>query len=215
MVTNPYTSKVLVKYKTAHRANIFGAKFLPQSNNRFIVSCSGDGIVVCTEISKPEISVNFFNCHSSGTTYEVLTVPTESKSFMSCGEDGSVRLFDLRKISRCHKTCCKDNILILSPSAITAMSLSPISHNYIAVGSSDSLIRIYDRRYLSLIQFSKSGSPSENHTVPVKAFTVPCYEKRPYRVTSLNYSSDETELLVSYSSDYLYLFDISKEVSVF
>ena len=47
-----------------------------------------------------EANMNYFNCHSSGTTYEVLTVPTECNSFMSCGEDGTVRLFDLRKISQ-------------------------------------------------------------------------------------------------------------------
>lgn len=55
-------------------------------------------------------------------------------AFYSCGEDGTVRLFDLRQISRCHKTCCKDNILILSPSAVTSMCLSPLSNNYIAIG---------------------------------------------------------------------------------
>lgn len=84
-----------------------------------------------------DANLNYFNCHSSGTTYEVLTVPSEPNSFMSCGEDGTVRLFDLRQISRCHKTCCKDNILILSPSAVTAMCLSPRSYNYIAVGRFD------------------------------------------------------------------------------
>lgn len=113
--------------------------------------------------------------------------------------------------SSCQKTCCKDNILILCPSAITAMCLSPISSNYIAVGSSDSHIRIYDRRYLSLIDFTVPGSPTDKHTVPVKVFKIPSHDKRPFRVTSINYSSDECELLVSYSSDHLYLFDITKD----
>lgn len=152
--------------------------------------------------------------------------------FRSCGEDGTVRLFDLRQISSCHKTCCKDNILILSPSAVTAMCLSPLSNNYIAIGryvlsritqiapnthdfllnsSSDSIIRIYDRRFLALVDFSVPGSPSEKHTVPVKAFTIPSYEKRPFRVTSVNFSADECELLVSYSSDHLYLFNVMKD----
>lgn len=130
---------------------------------------------------------------------------------MSCGEDGTVRLFDLRQISSCHKTCCKDNILIFSPSAVTSMSLSPITNNYIAVGSSDSQIRIYDRRFLNLIHFGIAETPNERHTIPVKVFTIPSVEKRPFRVTSLNYSSDEKELLVSYSSDHLYLFDVTKE----
>lgn len=77
-------------------------------DDRGIVSCSGDGIVLYTEltnrqpfINQNDANLNYFNCHSSGTTYEVLTVPTESNSFMSCGEDGTVRLFDLRQISRC------------------------------------------------------------------------------------------------------------------
>lgn len=55
------------------------------------------------------------------------------------------------------------------------------------------------------------GSPSEKHTIPVKAFTIPSYEKRPFRVTSVNFSADESELLVSYSSDHLYLFNVMKD----
>lgn len=161
-----------------------------------------------------------------------LQIRLNYKFFFSCGEDGTVRLFDLRQISRCHKTCCKDNILILSPSAVTAMCLSPRSNNYIAVGrsvvknlksifvlmfffshfcSSDSIVRIYDRRFLALVDFSIPGAPADKHTVPVKAFTIPSYEKRPFRVTSVNFSSDECELLVSYSSDHLYLFNIMKD----
>lgn len=92
------------------------------------------------------------------------------------------------------------------------MCASPISSNYIAVGSSDSHIRIYDRRYLSLIDFNgPNSSTTNNYTLPVKTFTIPSLEKRPFRVTSVKYSSDESELLVSYSSDHLYLFDVTKE----
>lgn len=103
VVTNPYTGKILVQYDTAHRANIFSAKFMPQSNDCGIVSCSGDGIVLYTELTAAasakyqnsssqsphqqgsdanDANLNYFNCHSSGTTYEVLTVPTEANSFM-------------------------------------------------------------------------------------------------------------------------------------
>lgn len=85
--------------------------FFHRIDDRSIVSCSGDGIVLYTQLTSqpftdPNASnlgaanLNYFNCHSTGTTYEVLTIPTESNSFMSCGEDGTVRLFDLRKISR-------------------------------------------------------------------------------------------------------------------
>lgn len=92
------------------------------------------------------------------------------------------------------------------------MCLSPRSHNLIAVGSSDSIIRIYDRRYLALVDFTVPASPYDRHTIPVKAFSIPSYEKRPFRVTSVTFSEDECELLVSYSSDHLYLFNVMKEV---
>lgn len=105
VVTNPFNGQVLVQYSTAHRANIFSAKFLPQSGDRGIVSCSGDGVVLYTELTTAaskkyvqkssgsnsphrhgsdanDANLNYFNCHSSGTTYEVLTVPTEPNSFM-------------------------------------------------------------------------------------------------------------------------------------
>lgn len=92
------------------------------------------------------------------------------------------------------------------------MCLSPASGNYIAVGSSDSHIRIYDRRQLALIDFSVPGtSPADKHTRPVKTFSIPSLEKRHFRVTSISYSADEAELLVSYSSDHLYLFDVTQE----
>ncbi|XP_053948368.1 DDB1- and CUL4-associated factor 6-like [Anastrepha ludens] len=248
-ITNPHNQEVLLKYKTAHRANIFSARFMPRSDGHSIVSCSGDGIVLHTELLAPyvrrqgtslvnsvsagagagsirdaafmlpiyehnenEAKLSFFNCHKSGTTYEVLTVPSEPRSFMSCGEDGTVRLFDLRQISSCHKTCCKDNILIFSPSAVNAMDLSPISNYYVAVGSSDAIVRVYDRRYLSVIDFSDSSIPTtERHTRPIKAYPIPMTTNRQYRITCVKYSPEESELLVSYSSEYLYLFDLRRD----
>ncbi|XP_067639974.1 DDB1- and CUL4-associated factor 6-like isoform X2 [Eurosta solidaginis] len=245
-ITNPHNQEVLLKYKTAHRANIFSARFMPRSNGHSLVSCSGDGIVLHTELMAPYIrrqrmgtkllnnctsnvsnggstlplyehnendaKLSFFNCHKSGTTYEVLTIPTEPRSFLSCGEDGTVRLFDLRQISSCHKTCCKDNILIFSPSAVNAMDLSPISNYYVAVGSSDAIVRIYDRRYLSVIDFSDGSIPTtDRHTRPIKAYPIPMTTNRQYRTTCVRYSPEETELLVSYSSEYLYLFDLRRD----
>lgn len=222
-VTNPYNQKCLIKYKTAHRANIFSAKFLPQTNDHGIVSCSGDGMVLYTELyntptatgteensTSNNVNLNYFNCHNNGTSYEVLTIPTESNCFMSCGEDGTVRLYDLRQSTRCHKTCCKDNILVFSHSAITAMSLSPISSTYLACGSSDGIVRIFDRRYLTTSVPSVTANGS-SFTSAVKSFAIPSDTKRPYRVTSVKYSTDSSEILVSYSSDYLYIFDTTKE----
>lgn len=42
---------------------------------------------------------NQFSCHA-GTTYEVITIPNDPHTFLSCGEDGTVRWFDLRTKTR-------------------------------------------------------------------------------------------------------------------
>jgi nuclear receptor interaction protein len=162
---------------------------------------------------------NFFNCHA-GTCYEVSTIPSEFDTFLSCGDDGSVRYFDLRVSSKCFKQFCRENIIILAPGACTSMSVAPISNNYLSVGCADSVVRIYDRRYLKLVEFS-SDSPStsatssplskigpEMMTKPVKMFKIPNNEKRSFRITSVNFSSDDSQLLVSFSSEYLYLFNM-------
>ncbi|CAO1377917.1 unnamed protein product [Diamesa serratosioi] len=241
VITDPFTGKVHVKYTTNHRSNIFSAKWLPQSNDQKIISCAGDGSVLYTDLEDASLhvesnesstwiggsnrrlneSLNSFHCHNGGTVYEVLPLPNESNSFLSCGEDSTVRYYDLRINERCNRQNCRDNVLILAPSAVTAMSLSPISNNYLAVGCSDSHVRIYDRRFLKLVEFpapvsqSPPGSPalsalSSCYTEPIKMYSIPTDDKRSYRVTSCEFSSDENELLVSYSSDYLYLFDLTK-----
>jgi nuclear receptor interaction protein len=43
---------------------------------------------------------------------------------------------------------------------------------------------------------------------PLYSFTVPEFEGNSYRITSLSYSPDGQDVLVSYSSEHLYLFSI-------
>lgn len=58
VITHGHNYKVLWKYKTTHKANIFCAKFLPNSNDCNIISCSGDGMVLHTG---SVLSTNFVN----------------------------------------------------------------------------------------------------------------------------------------------------------
>ena len=46
------------------------------------------------DLERPLLDAKF-TCHST-TTYELLTVAGDPNSFLSCGEDGTVRWFDLR-----------------------------------------------------------------------------------------------------------------------
>ncbi|XP_014470380.1 PREDICTED: DDB1- and CUL4-associated factor 6-like isoform X2 [Dinoponera quadriceps] len=212
VLTNAYNYKVLTDYKTSHRANIFSAKFLPNSGDHRIVSCSGDGIILYTDLMRrTETFHNQFTCHT-GTTYEIATIPGEPHNFLSCGEDGTVRWFDLRVKDKCSATRCREDVLISCQRAVTALSVNPVSPHQIAIGCSDSTVRTFDRRTL--------GTPATGWTDaggsvrPLCSFTVPEFEGNSYRITSLSYSPDGQDVLVSYSSDHLYLFSIKDQGSL-
>ncbi|KAM4682882.1 DDB1- and CUL4-associated factor 6 isoform 5-T5 [Amazona ochrocephala] len=135
----------------------------------------------------------------------IMTVPNDPYTFLSCGEDGTVRWFDTRIKTSCTKEDCKDDILINCRRAATSVAICPPVPYYLAVGCSDSSVRIYDRRMLGT---RATGNYAGRGTVGMVArFVPPHLNNKSCRVTSLCYSEDGQEILVSYSSDYIYLFD--------
>lgn len=121
VISEPWTGK-FTSVRSGHRANIFSAKFLPYSNEK-IISCSGDGKIYYTDVDTSSRN-NLFDCHF-GTTYEVIVIPSESSTFLSCGEDGTVRWFDLRAKTSCVKEDCKEDILINCRRAVTSIAVNP------------------------------------------------------------------------------------------
>ncbi|KAM9688128.1 DDB1- and CUL4-associated factor 6 isoform 4-T4 [Trichechus inunguis] len=206
VISNPYSRKVLTTIRSGHRANIFSAKFLPCTNDKQIISCSGDGVIFYTNVEQ-DAETNRqcqFTCHY-GTTYEIMTVPNDPYTFLSCGEDGTVRWFDTRIKTSCTKEDCKDDILINCRRAATSVAICPPIPYYLAVGCSDSSVRIYDRRMLGT---RATGNYAGRGTTGMVARFIPSHlNNKSCRVTSLCYSEDGQEILVSYSSDYIYLFD--------
>ncbi|KAJ9594700.1 hypothetical protein L9F63_014034, partial [Diploptera punctata] len=198
VVTHGYNFKVIInfKYVYIHRANIFSAKFLPNSGDNNIISCSGDGIILYTDLArKEETYYNQFNCHS-GTTYE----------------DGTVRWFDLRMKDKCNKPQCKEDVMITCQRAVTALSVNPVAPYQLAIGCSDSTVRMFDRRMLGTK--ASGGAESGGTLRPLCSFSVPSFEDRSYRITSLTFSPEGEEILVSYSSDHLYLFSVKDHSAV-
>ncbi|XP_030637609.1 DDB1- and CUL4-associated factor 6-like [Chanos chanos] len=205
VITNPYSRKVMLTVRSNHRANIYSAKFMPESNSHWVVSAAGDGNIHYTNIARsPEITQYKYTCHN-GTAYEIQTVLNDPHSFLSCGEDGTVRWFDVRLKNGCRKSSCKDDILINCRRAVSSMSVSPSNPYYLAVGCSDSSVRIYDRRMLGTI--TTGSYYSGGATGICLRFVPPHLTGKSCRVTSLCYSADGRELLASFSSDYVYLFD--------
>ncbi|XP_061091752.1 DDB1- and CUL4-associated factor 6-like isoform X2 [Conger conger] len=206
VISNPYNRKVKATIRSGHRANIFSAKFMPCTSDQQIVSCSGDGVIYYTNTEKSsELNKQCqFTCHY-GTAYEIMTVPNDPYTFLSCGEDGTVRWFDVRTKTSCTKENCKDDILINCRRAATSISICPLVPYYLAVGCSDSSVRIYDRRMLGT---RATGNYTGRGMMGMCTRFVPTHlSSKSCRVTSLCYSGDSREILVSYSSDYIYLFD--------
>ncbi|CAH1964979.1 unnamed protein product [Acanthoscelides obtectus] len=209
VITNGYDYKVKANYHTSHRANIFSAKFLPCTNDTQIVSCAGDGVILHTDLNRPQETYDSqLLCHAGTTTYEVITIPNDPFSFLSCGEDGTVRWFDLRSKSSCYKSRCSEDIIVSCQRAVTALAISPTNSYQLAIGCADSMVRIYDRRKLST-------QPGEHLLAqPFCTFVAPHFgTDRHYRITSLSYSNDGQDMLVSYSSDYLYLFHVKENIT--
>lgn len=218
---------VLHKVQTQHHGNIFRAQFLPNSNDNLIVSCSSEGPVIVHDIlsNNPSIGIFNFNCHSS-TIFEVATLRDDDRVFLSCSEDKTVRLFDLR----CHRSCarsstCPHPALIRNSHAMTTLSIHPFNDNLLLVSRADGLGLVYDRRklpnpsefsrekeHLKYVTLSSEGKspPSYKCLHPlegvVSQFSVPDMTKK-CRFTSLSYSADGSQVLASYSHDYIYLFD--------
>ncbi|XP_076174952.1 DDB1- and CUL4-associated factor 6 isoform X2 [Ptiloglossa arizonensis] len=209
VLTNAYTYKVVTDYKTSHKANIFSAKLLPNSGDHRIVSCSGHGTILYTDLMrKTETFHNQFNCHN-GTTYEVATMPDEPHTFLSCGEDATVRLFDLRIKEKCNALNCRKDVLVSCKSPVTALSVNLASPHQIAIGCSDSTVRIFDRRTLGTSATGWTQLATEDFAMCT--FTVPELEGKSHRMTSINFSPDGQDVLVSYSSDHIYLFNVKDQ----
>ncbi|KAL1022292.1 hypothetical protein UPYG_G00024700 [Umbra pygmaea] len=206
VITNPYSRKVKASITSWHRSNIFSAKFMPQTNDSMIVSAAADGKIFLTNVERGSNMdpVLQYHCHN-GAAYEILTVATDPHSFLSCGEDGTIRWFDVRVSPGCWQTNCKKDILIDCRRAVTSMSISPVESFYLAAGCSDSSVRIYDRRMLGTIA---TGFQTGSGVAGMCVRFVPRHlANKSCRVTSLAYSRDGRQVLASYTSECLYLFD--------
>ncbi|KAK7086911.1 DDB1- and CUL4-associated factor 6 [Halocaridina rubra] len=205
VICDPWEWRTKTRIHTAHRANIFSAKFIPQTANRKIVSCSGDGILVFTDLEREEETHDCkFNCHIS-TCYDIVTVQDDPHTFLTCGEDGTVRWFDLRIKEQCSARNCQEDVLLNMGRPVTAVAVNPITSYHLAVATQDSTVRIYDRRILGT-KASDSYLEQSDRALLMK-LKPESLEGKNQRVTSLRYSQDGKEVLASYSSDYLYLFD--------
>ncbi|CAM4750202.1 unnamed protein product [Rotaria magnacalcarata] len=220
IVTDPFTRKVLTKIHSGHRGNIFSAKFLPETNDRQVISCSGDGVIFHTNFDRPTSTRSVegcFTCHGSTTAYELRVIPRTPNIFLSCADDCTIRLYDLRTKSNCMKDDCNDDVLIKSNWGITSVDINPMNPNEIVCACADSSVRLYDHRKLSTQISSTTSSPCryESSINGLISYFILSnrQEQRRSRVTSVVFNQHGTEILASYSSESVFLLDPRQSIS--
>lgn len=76
----------------------FDLKFLPQSEDRVLLSCAGDCKIKIHDAVRQECTQTY-SCHVQRVKRLAVT-PAEPNLFWSAGEDGTVMQFDVREAVR-------------------------------------------------------------------------------------------------------------------
>lgn len=183
-----------------------------------MISCSGDGVIIFTDLNRPDTAYkNVFNCQDE-SVYDIATVPNDPNTFLTCGHDHTVRWYDLRVKNLCNdrpplhyrpRNRCVDDVLIKCDFPVTAIAVNSLLPWQLAIGCSDSIVRIFDRRMLSTK--SLSGSMMSNDHIDSSILAKFTYNgmSDANRITSLCYSRNCQQILASYSNDNLYLFNLN------
>ncbi|KAI0660981.1 WD40 repeat-like protein [Cubamyces menziesii] len=198
---------------TGHRANIFNAQMLPQSSR--IATVAGDSQVRVFDHEKaPGIrgiaAIRILRCHN-GRVKRIVTEDSPDL-FLTVAEDGSVRQHDLRVPHTCSSDSCPAPLVQLNHE-LSTLSLSPLTPYQFVVAGSSPYGYLFDRRHLGRHFCEEWGQPPDNGgvTTCVRRFgrlTRGEHERRglEHITGSRMASSNGHEVLLSYSSDSVYLY---------
>ncbi|TMS06610.1 DDB1- and CUL4-associated factor 6 [Larimichthys crocea] len=179
----------------------------------YILSGSDDTFLVISNPYNKKVKKSIRSGHRANIFSAKFMPHTNGQEIISCSGDGIIYYTHTEKSPEynrqcqftCHYGTAYEDILINCRRAATSISISPLVPYYLAVGCSDSSVRIYDRRMLGT---RATGNYMGRGTTGMCVRFVPAHlSNKSCRVTSLCYSEDGQEVLVSYSSDYIYLFD--------
>ncbi|CAG9768911.1 unnamed protein product [Ceutorhynchus assimilis] len=215
---DPVRRKQIHTVATNHFGNIFSVKFLG-INNSLIATAAGDCRVLVQSIT--DSTILECNCHKHRVK-RLATSPLEPVLFWSAGEDGLVMQYDLRESHDC--SASNANLLISYGTAYEAkcIAVNPTKPHYIAVGTNDAFVRVYDRRKMTTCSISeKTGN--EFHYPPIKsdcvqyyapghlAFDNYSYNNYRFTATYIAYNAAGSEMLVNMGGEQIYLFDVNHQ----
>ncbi|XP_010555203.1 PREDICTED: DDB1- and CUL4-associated factor 8 isoform X2 [Tarenaya hassleriana] len=191
------TGSVKLSFSSGHTNNVFQAKFMPFSDDHSIVTCAADGQVRHAKILESGVETSLLGGHQ-GQAHKLAIEPGSPFSFYSCGSDGVVKHFDLRTRVATNLFTCKEARLKLVV-YLHAIAVDPRNPNLFAVGGMDEYARVYDIRSYRSDGWYNFGQPVE-HFCPLHLIG-----DEQIGITGLTFSH-QSELLVSYSDEIIYLF---------
>ncbi|KAH9899867.1 WD40 repeat-like protein [Cubamyces lactineus] len=208
---------------TGHRANIFNAQMLPHSSR--IATVAGDSQVRVfdhekapghpgdrgeTEYYVRQASIRVLRCHN-GRVKRIVTEDSPDL-FLTVAEDGSVRQHDLRVPHTCSSDSCPAPLVQLNHE-LSTLSLSPLTPYQFVVAGLSPYGYLFDRRHAGRHFCEEWGQPPSHSdlTTCVRRFgrrTRGEHERRglEHITGSRMASSNGHEVLLSYSSDSVYLY---------
>ncbi|CAH8273727.1 unnamed protein product [Arabidopsis lyrata] len=192
------TASVKLSFDSGHFNNVFQAKFMPFSDDRSIVTSAADKQVRYSKILESgQVETSLLGKHQ-GPVHKLAVEPGSPFSFYTCGEDGAVKHFDLRTRVATNLFTCKEakfNLVVY----LHTIAVDPRNPGLLAVAGMDEYARLYDIR-------SYRSEGWYNFTQPVDHFCPGHLIGNDHvGITGLAFS-DQSELLASYSDEFIYLF---------
>ncbi|KAF3434769.1 hypothetical protein FNV43_RR21855 [Rhamnella rubrinervis] len=137
-----------------------------------------------------------------GRAHKLAIEPGSPHIFYTCGEDGLVQHFDLRSGTGTELFTCvpiDDRRNYMPVIRLNAIAIDPRNPNLFAVAGSDEYTRVYDIRKYKWDGSSDFGQPA-NYFCPPHLIG-----DEQVGITGLAFS-EQSELLVSYNDEFIYLF---------
>ena len=203
--------------QTGHQANIFAVGFLQSDTS--IVSAGMDCSVRVCRIDREEC-IGVYNCHQARVK-ELCVDPSNDNVFLTAGEDGSCRQFDMREPHHCgaaptgqrrmfmHRefagTAPCANALVSTPSLqAKCVDINPLLPQYFLLSANDHYIRVFDRRYLPPSHSSTASSP------PYAKFAA-SHLKRGHQSTFSQWDETGRQIVASYSGEQVYVYEFDRQ----
>ncbi|XP_038694294.1 DDB1- and CUL4-associated factor 8-like isoform X1 [Tripterygium wilfordii] len=194
------SGQIKLSFHSGHLRNVFQAKIMPYSDDRSIVTCAADGQVRHAQVLERGVETSLLGKHE-GRAHKLAIEPGSPYIFYTCGEDGLVQHFDLRTGAATELFTClpTNDRSFMSVIGLNAIAIDPRNPNLFVVAGSDEYTRLYDIRKYKWNGSSDFGLPADHFCPPH------LINDDEVGITGLAFS-DQSELLVSYSDEFIYLF---------